>query len=177
MTQGFNAGYAGAAMQAGSAIADFIGSIQQANAYERYQKEQINATLENNRYQLRALKNRYSEEVEALNQQQQQVYLQNLQARARAVTSAAGNGVEGGSLDALFLGYERATAVSKYMTDRELRLKGLQLQDNADALRVQASNAINSLAMNTDSAASTLLSGIGTVLTSYSELKGKESNK
>lgn len=172
MSSGMSA--AGLGMQAGASLGDFLGSIYQAKANKRYQVKQINSTLENNRYQLRALKNKYNEEVEATNQQQQQVYLQNLQARARAITSAAGSGVQGNSLDSLFLGYERATAVSKYMTDRELRLKGLQLQDDADALRIQAVNAIHGLTPNVNTSASTLLSGMGNILTSYSQMNTKE---
>lgn len=145
------------------------GTVQEAKAFNKYSQIQINNTLENHRYQLKALKNRYAEDVEATNQQRQAVYLQNLQNKATALTSAAGNGVAGSSIDSLFLGYDRATAVDNYLTDRELRLKGLQLEDDADALRANALSSIYSLQTPTNKTASTLLSGIGGMISQYSD--------
>ena len=160
---------AGLGLSAAGVIGNTVSSVQEARAYSKYSQAQTNSTLENYRYQTRALKNRYSEEVEAINQNRQSVYLENLQQRATAITRAASSGVEGNSLDSLFLGYERATAVNNYLTDRELRLKGLQLNDDADALRVNALNSVNSQSQYTNKTASTLLSGMGGLLSQYSE--------
>ena len=93
--------------------------------------------------------------------------MQNLQSKATAMTSAAGNGVEGTSLDSLFMGYDRATAINNYMSDRELRLKGLQLDDNVDALRMQAISSLYDITYQPDKTASTLLSGMGDLISTY----------
>ena len=165
MSQGMAAAQLG--MKAGSAIASTISAYQSAKAFKKFQKAQIASILDNNKYQLRALKNRYNEETEAINQERQAVYLQNLQAKATAMTSAAGNGVEGTSLDSLFMGYDRATAINNYMSDKELRLKGLQLDDNVDALRMQAISSLYDITYQPDKTASTLLSGMGDLISTY----------
>lgn len=159
----------GLGLQTVGTIGNTIASAQTAKSYNKYSELQINSTLDNYNYQIKSLKNKYNEEVEASNQERQSVYLENLQNKATAITSAASSGVEGNSLDSLFLGYERATAVNNYITDRELRLKGLQLNDDADALRVNALSSINKIQIPTNKTASTLLSGIGGVISQYSD--------
>lgn len=166
-------------LQGTGIVTNAIAANQEAKAYNKYTQAQITSTMENQRYQLRTLKNKYNQETEVINQERQNVYLQNLQSRATAVTSAADNGVEGSSLDSLFLGYERATAVNNYLSDRELRNKGMQLEDDADSLRASALSSINSLQISTNKTASTLLSGLGTTVSKYSEsyLRNKYYNK
>lgn len=159
----------GLGLQSVGVIGDTISTIQTAKAYNKYSELQINSTLDNYNSQLRSLKNRYNEEVESSNQERQAVYIQNLQNKATAITSAASSGVEGNSLDSLFLGYERATAVNNYITDKELRLKGLQLNDDADALRANALSSINKIQLPTNKTASTLISGIGNMVSQYSD--------
>lgn len=164
LTQGLGLGLQGLGV-----ITNTFSSVQESKASSKYAQAQISSTMENHREQLRALKTKYNQEVEAVNQERQNVYLQNLQSRATAVTSAAGNGVEGNSLDSLFLGYERATAVNNYLTDRELRYKGMQLEDTADSLRASALSSINGITIPANKTASTLLSGLGTTISKYSD--------
>lgn len=155
--------------QALGTVANVWSSVQSTKAYSNYVEEQTEATLANYDYQTRALKNRYQEEIESLAQGKTNTYLENLKAQATALTSAAGNGVEGSSIDSLLMGYDRATAINNYITDKELRLKGLQLGDDAEALRVQAFNSINNIPKQTNKTASTLLTGLGSLISSYSE--------
>ena len=162
----------GMGIQSAGNIANSISGWQQADAYLKYVKNQSNATLENYRYQTKALKNRYYEEVEATNQQQQQVYLQNLKSKAAASASAASNGTSGNSLDNLFMGYDRATAISNYITERELRNKGLQFSDNMDSLRYNAMNSILGLPSYTNTGVSNLLTGTAGLFSAISKQKG-----
>lgn len=159
----------GLGLQTAGVIANAFSSMQEAKAMSEYSIKQTEATLANYTYQTQALKNRYSEELESLAQGKQNTYLENLKAHATALTSAAGNGIEGSSIDSLLIGYERATAINNYLTDKEMRLKGLQVSDDADALRIQAINSLNNQQQYTNKTASTLLTGLGSLVSSYSD--------
>lgn len=159
-------GIAGLATQALGTASSVYGSVQSAKAYTNYVQNQTEATLDNYRYQSKALNNAYSEETEQANQQNHQAYLSNLQSKAAAQASAASSGVEGSSLDSLFAGYDRASAISNYLTERNLRNKGLQYNDNLDSLRTSALSSLYGLSGYTNTMASTLLSGVGSLLSS-----------
>lgn len=160
---------AGLAAQTAGVLANTWSSVQEAKAMSEYSIKSTEATLANYTYQTRALKNQYNEEIEALAQGQQNTYLENLKAYATALTSAAGNGVEGTSIDDLLTGYERATAIDKYLTDKEMRLKGLQLNDDADVLRINAINSLNNQQQYANKTGSTLLTGLGNLVATYSD--------
>ncbi|MCD7779670.1 MAG: hypothetical protein LUH05_03235 [Candidatus Gastranaerophilales bacterium] len=163
-TTGLNV--ASVATQALGTAASAYGSMQSAKSYRTYVQNQVNSTLDNYRYQSRALNNAYSEEMEQANQENHQAYLANLQSKAAAQASAASSGVEGSSLDSLFAGYDRASAISNYLTERNLRNKGLQYNDNLDSLRTSALSSLYGLSGYTNTTASTLLSGVGSLLSS-----------
>ena len=98
-----------------------------------------------------------------------------MKAKATAQASAASSGVEGIKIDNLFAGYERATAVSNYTHARNLQMLGLEYNNQLDAYRVQAINAINTQQQYTGaSTASTLLSGVGGLFSSYASNKMKQ---
>lgn len=137
-----NADLIGAGTGLVSSIGTGVGQIQSANAYNQYVSQQTASTMNNYEYQTRALNNRYMQEAEQIAQQKQATYLDNLQAKATATTSAAGSGVEGSSIDSLLTGYDRATAITNYMLDRQLRMKELQYSDQSEALRASALSSI-----------------------------------
>ena len=170
-----NIGAVGLGLQGIGMLSSYNAAKQEKAAYAEYQALSTQATLDNFIQQTRAINNRYIEESQATTAQKQEIYLQNLQAKASAQASAASSGIEGISLDNLFRGYDRATAVSNYTAAKNLQMKGLQYNDELDSLRVQAINSINLQQQYSGvSPASTLISGVGGLLTSYSrEYKGK----
>lgn len=116
---------------------------QQEQAYAEYQAKTRQAALENYRYQTRAIHNRYAEEQEASAYEAQQIYLQNMQAKATAQASAASSGISGSTIDNLFNDYDRAAAQGRFLAARNLQLKGYQMEDEIDAAWIQAQNTIN----------------------------------
>lgn len=170
-----NIGAVGLGLQGVGLISQYNAAKKEQAAYAEYSTLSTQATLDNFIQQTRAINNRYIEETEATTAQKQEIYLQNLQAKATAQASAASSGIEGISLDELFRGYDRATAVSNYTAAKNLHWKGLQYNDELDGLRVQAINSINLQQQYSGaSPSSTLLSGIGGLFTSYArEYKGK----
>lgn len=173
-----NIGAVGLGLQGLGVINSYTAAKKEQAAYAEYKTLSTQATLDNFIQQTRAINNRYIEETEATAAQKQEIYLQNLQAKATAEASAATSGIEGISIDNLFRGYDRATAVSNYTAAKNLHWKGLQYNDELDSLRVQAINSINLQQQYTGaSPTSTLLSGIGGLFTSYArEYKGKNNS-
>lgn len=163
-----NVGAVGLGMQAAGAVGGYISSKKEATAYSKYQSLQTQAALTNYIQQSKSINNRYAEEQEASARESQEIAIQNLKAKATAQASAASSGVEGSSIEMLFRDYDRAAAVSNYTAARNLQMKGLQYTNELDGLRVQAINTINGLTQYSDTSASTLLGGIGGLLTSYS---------
>ncbi len=171
-----NVGAVGLGMQAVGTVGSYISSNKEAAAYSKYQTLQTQAALNNYIQQSKSINNRYAEEQSASSMEQQEIALENMRAKATAQASAASSGVEGSSIEMLFRGYDRATAVSNYTAARNLQMKGLQYTNELDGLRIQAINAINGMEQHSGASASTLLGGIGGLLTSYSrDYKGKSS--
>ena len=128
--------------------------------------------MEQYRYQTRAINNRLAEEEEASDLQLEQNMIQNMQAQATAKASAAGSGITGSTIENLFKDYDRAAAASNYVASRNLHLKGLQAADEKEAAYIQAMNTINLQQQYTGgSMGLSLLSGIGTAMSSYSSGK------
>lgn len=161
-----NIGAIGLGIQVGGLLANTMSSIQEAKAYSNYSIASTNAALANYGQQVNSVSSRYAQEVESAHQEQKQVYLQNLKAKATAQASAATRGVEGTSIDSLFAGYDRQSAISNYLTERDLRNIGLQYDDQLEGLRIGAINSINSQTQYTNRTGSTILSGIGGIFQS-----------
>lgn len=159
--------YAG--LQLTSAVGSTRADKKQQKAVEEYQSKQRAAAWENYRYQTRALQNRLAEEKEASSYEQQQIMIQNMQAKAAAQASSASNGIQGSTIDNLYKDYDRANAASEYIAKRNLYLKGLQTNDNMEAARIEALNVINGMQTYQSNTTSTLLSGIGNAFSAYGQ--------
>lgn len=164
----------GLGISAGGLLSGYLGSRQEAKAYANYQKAQTQSALNNFIQQSRAVNTRYAQEQEAAANQSQEIYIQNLQRQATAQASAASSGVSGASLDTLFQGYDRATAVSNYTSARNLQMKGLQYSNELEGLRAQAISSINLQQQYTSSSSSSLISGIGGLLSDYSKTQNNK---
>lgn len=164
-----NIGAVGLGISAGGILSSYISSNQQSKAYANYQKLQSQSAVDNFIQQSQSLHTRYAQEQEASASQKQEIYIQNLQRQATAQASAASSGVTGLSLDTLFQGYDRATAVSNYTAERNLQMKGLQYSNELDGLRVQAINAINLQQQYTSTSSSNLIGGLGGLLSDYAK--------
>ena len=159
----------GMGLQGAGVISNYLADKQTSEAYSTYHALQTQSTLQNYMAQTRAINTRYAQEQEAAGLDAQQIYIQNLQAKATAQASAASSGVEGISLDNLYRGYDRATAISDYVSARNLHWKGLQYSEELESLRTQAISSINMQQMTEPSkGASILISGLGTMLSNYS---------
>lgn len=153
-------------------IFNTISAGQQSKAYANYQSLQSQAALTNYIQQSKQLNLRYAQEQEASSEEKQQIQIENMKAKATAQASAASSGVEGLTIDNLFAGYDRATAVSNYTHAKNLDMLGLEYNNQLDTYRNQALSTIYSMQSYTGaSAGSTLLSGIGGLLTTYSQNK------
>lgn len=170
-----NIGAIGLGLQGIGMIGNTYAQSQQAQAYSSYQQLQTQAALNNYIQQSKQLNLRYTQEQEADAEEREQIRIENMKAKATAQASAASSGVEGITIDNLFAGYERATAVSNYTHARNLQMLGLEYNNQLDAYRVQAINAINTQQQYTGvSTASTLLSGVGGLFSSYASNKMKQ---
>lgn len=157
----------GLGLQGVSTVFSAIGSRKQEKAYANAQIANINSALGNFRTNVNLNNTRFSQEQEAAQEQAQQIYLKNLQQKATAQTSAAGSGVAGVSIDNLFRGYDRTTALSNFISERNLRNMGMQYDENYESLRTNAINSIYGTQSYTGAnAGSTLLSGFGGILSS-----------
>ena len=164
-----NIGAIGLGISAGGLISNYISSKQEVNAYSEYQTLQTQATLRNYIQQTQSMNTRYAQEQEATANQKQSIYLENLQRQASAEASAATSGVSGLSLDTLFQGYNRATAVSNYTAARNLQMKGLQYSNELEGLRTQAISAINLQQQYVSNSSSSLIGGFGGLLSDYAK--------
>ena len=164
-----NIGAVGLGISAGSLISNYMTSKQEAKAYANYQSLQTQSALNNFIQQTQTLNTRYAQEQEVAANHNQEIYIYNLQRKATAQASAATSGISGISLDRLFQGYDRATAVSNYTSARNLQMKGLQFSNELEGLRTQAINAINLQQQYTSSSSSSLIGGIGGLLSDYSK--------
>lgn len=157
-----------AVIQLASSVMDGFSNKKQEKAYKAYQEKTRKAAMEQYRYQTRAINNRLAEEEEASDLQLEQTMIQNMQAKATAEASAAGNGITGSTIENLFHDYDRAEAANEYVASRNLHLKGLQAVDEKEAAYIQAMNTINLQQQYTggDMWAS-LLGGAGTAMSTY----------
>lgn len=170
-----NIGAIGLGLQGIGMIGNAYAQKQQTQAYSSYQQLQTQAALNNYIQQSKQLNLRYTQEQEADVEEREQIRIENMKTKATAQASAASSGVEGITIDNLFAGYERATAVSNYTHARNLQMLGLEYNNQLDAYRVQAINAINTQQQYTGaSTASTLLSGVGGLFSSYASNKMKQ---
>lgn len=150
-------------------VSNAIAANQQSKAYTQYQTLQTQSALNNYIQQSKQLNQRYVQEQEANAEEKQQIQLENMKAKATAQASAATSGIEGLSIDNLFAGYDRATAVSNYTHARNLQMLGLEYNNQLDTYRNQALSTIYSIQPYSGaSAGSTLLSGVGGLMSSYS---------
>lgn len=164
-----------AVLQLASSTIEGFSSNKQKKAYAEYQEKTRQAAMEQYRYQTRAINNRLAEEEEASDLQLEQNMIQNMQAQATAKASAAGSGITGSTIENLFKDYDRAAAASNYVASRNLHLKGLQAVDEKEAAYIQAMNTINLQQQYTGgSMGLSLLSGIGTAMSSYSSGKASQ---
>ena len=161
-----------AVLQLASSAIEGFSANKQKKAYAEYQEKTRQAAMEQYRYQTRAINNRLAEEEEASDLQLEQTMIQNMQAKATAQASAAGNGITGSTIENLFHDYDRAEAANEYVASRNLHLKGLQAEDEKEAAYIQAMNTINlQQQYSGGSMGLSLLSGIGTAMSSYSSGK------
>ncbi len=164
-----NIGAIGLGISAGGLISNYMAASKEAKAYANYQSLQTQSALSNFIQQTQAMNTRYAQEQEATTNHTQEIYIENLQRKATAQASAASSGIAGLSLENLFQGYDRATAVSNYTAARNLQMKGLQYSNELEGLRVQAINAINLQQQYTSTSSSSLIGGIGGLLSDYSK--------
>lgn len=156
-------------------LANTFAAKQQSSAYANYQTLQTQAALNNYIQQSKQINLRYTQEQEANAEERQQIQIENMKAKATAQASAATSGIEGLSIDNLFAGYDRATAVSDYTHARNLQMLGLEYNNQLDTYRNQALSSIYSMQPYTGaSAGSTLLSGIGGLMTTYANNKQEQ---
>lgn len=167
-------GAIGLGLQGASIVGNFISDRQTAAAYDDYQALSTQSTISNYIQQTKAINNRYAEDKESSAYQQQQIFIQNLQAKATAEASAAGSGVTGSTIETLFNGYDRATAVSNYVAARNLHIKGLQYTDELEGLRAKALSSINLQQPYTSTGISSIFGGVGGLLTNFSDVKYKQ---
>lgn len=165
----------GLAIGAAGTVANTISAGQQAKAYSNYQTLTSQAALNNYIQQSKQINFRYAQEQEADAEERQQIRIENMKAKATAQASAATSGIEGLSIDNLFAGYDRATAVSDYTHARNLQMLGLEYNNHLDTYRNQALSSIYSMQPYSGaSAGSTLLSGIGGLMTTYANNKEQQ---
>lgn len=156
-------------------LANTFAAKQQSSTYANYQTLQTQTALNNYIQQSKQINLRYTQEQEANAEERQQIQIENMKAKATAQASAASSGIEGLSIDNLFAGYDRATAVSDYTHARNLQMLGLEYNNQLDTYRNQALSSIYSIQPYTGaSAGSTLLSGIGGLMTTYANNKQEQ---
>lgn len=169
-----NIGAIGLGLQGVGMLGNVYAQRQEAKAYAEYQSKQAQAALTNYIQQSKQINLRYAQEQEANAEEREQIRIENLKAKASAQASAASSGVEGITINNLFAGYERATAVSNYTHAKNLQMLGLEYNNQLDAYRIQAINSINTMQQyNGASTASTLLSGVGGLFSSYANYQLK----
>jgi len=165
----------GLAIGAAGMFTNTIGASQQAKAYANYQSLNAQAALSNYIQQTKQVNLRYTQEQEASAADAEKIRIENMKAKATAQASAASSGIDGITIDNLFAGYERANAVSDYTHARNLEILGLEYTNQMDTYRNQALSSIYSMQPYTGaSAGSTLLSGVGGLMTTYANNKEQQ---
>jgi len=116
---------------------------QQEEAYKKYKRENTKAVTEDLYNQIALAKLRYGQQEQAQAFQDQQLYLQILEAERTAENSASESGVSGNSIDSLLRGYERTSAINDFVSARNLKMQGYQLSQELKAMKAKAQSAIN----------------------------------
>lgn len=165
---------AGLGLQALGAIGSIASDRQAANDNAQYRALQTQSTLTNYIQQLNTVHTRINQEQQATALQKQQLAIENMKARATAQASAAANGVAGSTLDNLFQGYDRATAVNNYIASKNLHFKELQSYQEMMSYRASALSSIYNQTTYTSNGVGSVLSGFGGLLSSYSDMKWKQ---
>lgn len=160
-------------LQAGGILSKYLNSRRQDENYEQYRNLQTASILNNYEKQVAAIQEKYSQEAEALGWRNQQMMIENLKAKATAKTSAASSGIQGNSINKLFDGYDRATAVNNYITQRNLSMSANQYNANLESIRNQALSAINGETQYTSTGLAELIGGFGGLLSNYSNSEYK----
>ena len=137
-TQAISLGLSGAEF-----VTDKFYTYKQDQDYIDYQNERNKNIMTNYVMQTKQLNNNYAAEQASNALQRQQDYLKNLQAKSSAQAAAAAAGINGNSIDNLFKGYDRISAVNNYISARDLQSKGIQYNDRLNNLRYSAAKAIN----------------------------------
>ena len=166
---------AGLGLQALGAIGSIASDRQAANDNAQYRALQTQSTLTNYIQQLNAVHTRVNQEQQATVLQKQQLAIENMKARATAQASAAASGVTGSTLDNLFQGYDRATAVNNYIASKNLHFKELQSYQEMMSYRASALSSIYNQTSYTSNGVGSVLSGFGGLLSSYSDMKWRQS--
>lgn len=157
-----------AVIQLASSVMDGFANSKQEKAYKEYQAKTRQAAMEQYRYSTRTINNRLAEEDLASDVQLEQTMIKNMQAKATAQASAAGNGITGSTIENLFHDYDRAAAANEYIAAKNLQLKGLQAADEKEAAYIQAMNTINLQQQYTGGSLwSSLLGGAGAAMSTY----------
>lgn len=154
-------------LQGAGMVSGVLADNSAKSSYEDYQAATTAAALANFQQQSNSMNNRYAEEEQASAMQAQQISIANMKAKATAEASAAGSGITGSTIETLFNGYDRATAVSNFTAAKNLQMKKLSYNDNLEGLRAQAISTINTEQRYTSTGASKLLSGAGGILSGY----------
>lgn len=162
---------AGLGLQALGAIGSFAADRQAANDNAQYRALQTQSTLTNYIQQLNAVHTRVNQEQQATALQKQQMAIENMKARATAQASAASAGVAGSTIDNLFQGYDRATAVNNYVASKNLHFKELQSYQEMLGYRASALSSIYNQTTYSSNGLGNVLTGFGGLLSSYSKMK------
>lgn len=149
----------GLGLQAASNLSK-VNNAYQHNAMQlEYQSAKNKAILENLAQKTKDLNNSYASDYEANVLKRQENYIKNLQAKASVQARMASKGLDGNSINNMYLGYERANAVNNYLFARDLQLSGLQYGDKLSALRASAVQNLNTEYPYRYSTTSSILSG------------------
>lgn len=166
---------AGLIVQGAGALSNTYSAIQQEKAYGQYQMAQTQSALSNYIQQSKQVNLRYAQEQEADSEERQQIHIENMKAKATAQASAVSSGIEGITIDNLFAGYNRASAISDYTHARNMHMLGLEYTNQLESYRNQALSTIYSIpAYSGATAGSTLLNSAGGIMSGYSDMKWKQ---
>lgn len=141
-------------------IRDTANAYAQDKINSEYQKTRNSFIMTQFNQQARDLNNSYAQEQRNNSIQKQQNYLKNLQAKSTLLAGKASSGINGNSVENLFRGFDRATAVNNYLYAKDLNDKGLLYDDRLSRLRYSALNSITKQSYYQPQGTSTLLSNI-----------------
>lgn len=131
----------------GSQVLSFTAQAKQAKKqqqfYDDYRKKYIKSVWEDYSNNVDLLELSQDQKEDAIGFENQQSALSNMQAKATAEASALESGVSGNSIDSLLRGYDRTMAINDFVSAENIRMMGLQTNQEIKALRAKAISAIN----------------------------------